>query len=70
MIGLIAFFLIIILIDLRGLLKTDQKVKTIIVYFSLIITGFIISLLQIIDKAPVSPAVIIENMIKSFLTGK
>lgn len=67
--GLIAIFSIIVLIDLHGLLKADQKVKTIIVYSFLIITGFTISFLQLIDRMPVSPAVIIENIVKSVIPG-
>jgi hypothetical protein len=63
-IGLIAIFSVIGFIDLPGLLKTNQRVKTMIVYFFLLAAGLTISILQLLEKAPVSPAKIIEKMVK------
>ena len=63
-IGLIAIFGVVVLIDLPGLLKTNQRAKTMIVYFFLLAAGLTISILQILGKAPVSPAKIIEKMVK------
>lgn len=64
-IGLIAIFVIIILIDIPGILKTNKKIKTMVIYFFLMAAGFVISLLLIIDKAPTSPSKIIERIVKS-----
>lgn len=66
-IGLIAAFCIVLLIDIPGLLKTNNRIKTTIVYIFLIAAGFTISLLLVTDKAPVSPAKIIENIVKFIL---
>jgi hypothetical protein len=68
-IGTIAVFLTIILIDIGALLKTNHKIKTMIVYFSLIIVGFTISILQVIGKAPKNPSIIIEKIVKSIISG-
>jgi hypothetical protein len=68
-IGLIAVFCIVILIDMPGLLKTNHRIKGMIIYFFLLTTGFTISLLQMMDKAPISPSKIIENMIKFIIPG-
>ncbi|WHH61156.1 hypothetical protein [Petroclostridium sp. X23] len=68
-IGTIAVFLIIILIDIGVLLKTNHKIKTMIVYFSLILVGFTISILQVVDKAPQSPSIIIEKIVKLIIPG-
>ena len=66
---LILVFITIVLIDLRGLLKTDHRIKTMLIYFFLLSVGFTISLLQIIDRAPTSPTVVIEKIVNSFLGG-
>ncbi len=66
---LILAFIIIVLIDLRELLKTDHRIKTMLIYFFLLSVGFTISLLQIIDRAPTSPTVIIEKVVNSILGG-
>lgn len=62
--ALIGVFCIVVLIDLPGLLKTNQRKKSVILYLFLISMGFIISLLQVIDKTPVSPSIIIEKIVK------
>ena len=66
---LILAFIVIVLIDLRELLKTDHRIKTMLIYFFLLSVGFTISLLQIIDRAPTSPTVIIEKVVNSILGG-
>ena len=64
-IGLIAIFSVIVFIDLPGLLKkTNQRAKTMIVYFFLWAAGLTISIMQLLEKVPVSPAKIIEKMVK------
>ena len=66
---LIIIFFIIILIDLPIILNIDQKLKkTIVIYIILIGIGFTISLLQVINQAPTSPAVVIENVIKNIVS--
>lgn len=64
-VGVIAGFLIIILLDIPTLLKTNQRKKTAIIYFVLISVGFTISLLLVLDKAPTSPSILIEDIIKN-----
>ncbi|MFT9495393.1 hypothetical protein [Anaerosolibacter sp.] len=64
---LIIGFFFVILFDAWSLLKTNQKKKTIIIYGVLIFTGFLMSLLQVIDKAPPSPVVLIENIVRIFI---
>jgi len=64
-IGLIALFIVVILIDARSLMNTNKKKKSIFLYFSLISIGFTMSVLQVIDKAPPSPAVFIEKIVRS-----
>ncbi|KXZ40669.1 hypothetical protein SAMN05661008_01618 [Alkalithermobacter thermoalcaliphilus JW-YL-7 = DSM 7308] len=67
--GLIAGFIIAIFIDLLELLRSDDKPKIIIIYSLLIIIAFTTSLLQIIDKAPPSPAVFITKIVESIVGG-
>lgn len=69
-IGLIAIFCIIFVFDLPSLMKNNNKKKTIIVYFILLIAAFSISLLQILDKAPMSPSDFIENIVTSIKGGE
>jgi hypothetical protein len=67
-IGLIGLFIIITLIDMPAIIKkTEGRWKFLIIYGFIIITGFTISLLQIIKKAPISPSQIIEGIIKGFI---
>lgn len=68
-IGVIAAFAIIILIDRPVLNKTNKKIKTSIVYFSILTIAFILSLLQVIGKPPTSPSVVIEEIVKSIMRG-
>lgn len=63
--GVIAAFLSIILLDIPTLLKTNKRKKTAIIYFALILVGFTISFLLVLDKAPTSPSVLIEDIIKN-----
>lgn len=69
-ISLIAVFCIIISIDFKKLLKTKNVKKIMLVYFTILIVGFLISLLQVIDKAPPSPAIYIEKTIDSILPNR
>jgi hypothetical protein len=64
-IGLIAAFCLIFLLDLPGLLKTNHRVKTLGIYIFLLAAGFVMSLLQVIEKAPPSPVVFIEKVVRS-----
>lgn len=66
---LIILFLIIILVDLRHLLKKENMIKYMLLYFFLLAIGFTISLFEILDKAPTSPAIIIEKIVKYVVPG-
>ena len=65
--GLIVAFSIVVLIDLPGLYKANNKRTTALAYFFLLVTGFVICLLLVMDKVPTSPAIIIEKMVKFVL---
>lgn len=67
--SLIVVYCIIILIDIKDLTKTDKMIKSTIIYWGLIGVGFVISLLQVIEKDPMSPTIIIEKLIKLILRG-
>lgn len=69
-VGLIIGYCVIISIDLPILMKTNNKKKTLIVYTFILLSAFILSILLIIDKAPISPTIIIENIIKQIIGGK
>ena len=62
-IALIGSIIVLILIDIRGLFRNDQKAKTIIVYFFLMVLGFVISLLLILDAVSQSPSDLIESIV-------
>ena len=68
-IGLVVIFIVVFLIDYSSLLNTNKNKKMLITYAFLMILGFTISLLQIIDKAPPSPAIIIESIVNSIIKG-
>lgn len=64
-IGLVVGYFVVLLVDLNSLVRVKyNRRRTFIVYFGLLGLGFIISLLQIIDKAPPSPALYIESLVK------
>lgn len=64
----IAVFLFIALLDIRELLREKSaKVRAFLVYGVLFASGFIISYLLVIGRAPVSPAVIIQKMVDFIL---
>jgi hypothetical protein len=63
----IIVFLIIGLFELKTILKGKSR-KTYIIYFSLLLIGFAINLLLVLDKAPVNnPIKIIEKVVKFFI---
>ena len=65
-IGIVVAFIVIGLLDLRSLFRSNHIKKTILVYLFLLSTGFVISIIQVIGmEAPPSPAVYIEKMIKT-----
>lgn len=68
-IALIGSMILVVLADMRGLLKSTHKTKTMIVYFFLIFVGFVISLLQIIDIVSLTPSDIIEDIV-DFALGR
>ncbi len=64
-IGLIVVYVLIIVYDIPSILKLKRVLVHLIVYICILLSGFVISLLQIIEKPPISPSVIIENIVKS-----
>lgn len=68
-IALIGSFIVLVLIDMRGLLKENDKTKTMIVYFFLIAVGFVIGLIQIIGIELLNPSDLIE-IIVDFVLGR
>ncbi|MBS3995330.1 MAG: hypothetical protein KGZ33_06000 [Alkaliphilus sp.] len=68
-VGIVAAFLLIFLLDLKKLINANQRKTTLLAYLLLLTTGFSISLLQILADKPPSPAVYIEKMIDFLLGG-
>jgi len=67
---IIAVFLIIAFIDIRDLLQVkSNKIVAFLVYGLLFFSGALLSYLLAIDKAPISPAVIIDKII-GFILGR
>ncbi|HHV64123.1 MAG TPA: hypothetical protein GXX46_03485 [Peptococcaceae bacterium] len=66
---LVIIAIIMVLLDLPGLLKIEKKnkIKVLISYFLLLLTGFTLGLLLILEREPVSPTVIIERMLNLIL---
>jgi len=58
-------YIVMILVDFRGLVNSEKKLRTMSVYFTLVTIGFTISILQIIQKEPPSPAIFIEGIVRS-----
>jgi hypothetical protein len=69
MLVVILAFILIVLWDIRSLLKAKGRVKTMIIYFLLIGAGLTVSILLSVGKRPVSPAKIIEYILAIFGVG-
>lgn len=66
--GLVAIFLIVAVIDIPYIAKkTTGKLKCFAAYGFILITGFSISLLQVIEHAPVSPSKVIQTIVKGIM---
>jgi len=64
---LISVFIVIGIMDVKTILKGKSQ-KTYIIYFSLLLLGFTINMLIVLDKAPMNnPITIIEKVIKIFI---
>lgn len=62
--GILAVYIAIILIDLPLLLKAQQQRKTVIIYSLIILLSLIVSIFQVIyDSNLLTPANVIENII-------
>jgi membrane-associated HD superfamily phosphohydrolase len=61
-IGLIVLYIIILLIDMPRLVKKKSDKKELIVYLSIIITGFIVSMMQVIFRGFPSITRLLENI--------
>ncbi len=64
---LIVAFIVVAIIDSRTIINKKLESKTLFIYSFLLVVGFTINLLVVIDKAPTSPAVLIESLIKLIL---
>lgn len=63
-IGIIFIFIVIISINLKDIVKESKNNKNYAkVYFIIIAIGLTISILQVIDKVPISPSKIIEFIV-------
>lgn len=60
-------FILLSIIELRKLLKTKCKIKHLVTFFVIMILGFIISILQLMKKAPISPSKVIEYIVRKFI---
>lgn len=66
--GVIAIFVTITLIDMPSIVKKSKhRVKYAVFYAFILVIGFTISLMQVMDKAPASPAKVIETIIKGII---
>lgn len=68
--GVIIIFGLIVLIDLRTLLKTSDRIKTMVFYFLIIGINLTISILLISGLDIISPAMGIEKLVRLFIPGK
>ena len=59
-------FILLGIFDMNTVLKGKGK-KTYVLYFSLLVIGFTIQLFLVIDKVPISPAIIIEKIVRLFI---
>jgi hypothetical protein len=66
MVGLIIIFGMILLMDIPGLQRAHNK-KMIFLYSSIMMIGFILSLLLFLDKAPTAPNRVIGKIVKSII---
>jgi hypothetical protein len=63
--ALISVYILILAYDTPSILKLKKASLHMILYFTISFIGFVVSLLQIIDKPPISPSKIIENIVKA-----
>lgn len=68
--GVIFVFIIIILIDFRCLLKANNRGKTMFFYFLIIIVNLTISIILISGLEIISPAMILEKLVRLIIPGK
>ncbi|GAB6136907.1 hypothetical protein [Halanaerobaculum tunisiense] len=69
LVGLIVAFFIVVLVDLPGLIKKEKRGRVMFLYFFLLFLGFMISFLQMIDKAPTNPTIITRKIVRLILGG-
>jgi len=65
--GFIAAYLGIMLMDLPVIVKSNKLKKTIIIYLVILSISFTITLLQALDKTPMSPSDAIAKVIDTFI---
>ncbi len=67
-IAVIATFVVISMIDIPDLIKEkNDRIKRISLYSFFFIAGLTISILLVVEKAPISPSVIIEMIVKNIM---
>jgi len=64
---LIVTYILMIIVDIPIIIRTNKIKKTIILYLTISLLGFTLSLLQILDKQPLRPSVVIAKMIDTFV---
>lgn len=68
--GIIIVFGLIVLFDLRSLLKVSPRTKTMVTYFLIIGINLTVSILLISGLELMSPAMIFEKLVRLFIPGK
>lgn len=68
---IILAYIFIVILDIKELMKIKQnKIITFTIYVILIFSGLTIFFLLVVDKAPISPAIIIEDIIQKIMGTK
>lgn len=67
--GVIVALIVIPLFDLRGLFQASESKKARAVYFSIMAINLIVSILLISGVELISPAMILEKVVRVFIPG-
>ncbi|MBM7615807.1 hypothetical protein [Alkaliphilus hydrothermalis] len=66
-IGLTIGYILMMIFDIPLIIKSNKIKKVIILYLTISLLGFTLSLLQILDKQPLSPSNLIAKIIDTFV---
>jgi hypothetical protein len=69
MLAVVSIYVLIVLWDIRGLLKDKDRVKSMIIFVIFIGAGLTVGILLSIGRRPVSPAKYIEYVLSAFGVG-